>query len=83
MILNDSSICHLLFITVAMSGMSSSRQEEILTEIRNNPNVTQPQLSQLIGIGITAIENNIKFLKENGYIERVGSNKTGYWKVNE
>ena len=64
-----------------MSGMSSSRQEEILTEIRNNPNVTQPQLSQLIGIGITAIENNIKFLKENGYIERVGSNKTGYWEV--
>ncbi len=61
----------------------SSRQEEVLTEIRNNPNVTQPQLSQLIGIGITAIENNIKFLKENGYIERVGSNKTGYWKVNE
>ena len=61
----------------------SSRQEEVLTEIRNNPNVTQPQLSQLIGIGITAIENNIKFLKKNGYIERVGSNKTGYWKVNE
>ena len=61
----------------------SSRQEEVLIEIRNNPNVTQPQLSQLIGIGITAIENNIKFLKENGYIERVGSNKTGYWKVNE
>ena len=24
---------------------------------------------------------NLRFLKENGYIERVGSKKKGYWKV--
>lgn len=57
------------------------RRVKILEEMRNNPNITQAQLSKIIGVGITAIENNIKFLKENGYIERVGSNKTGYWKV--
>lgn len=34
-----------------------------------------------IGVGLTSIENNIRFLKMNGHIERVGSNKTGYWKV--
>lgn len=57
------------------------RRKQILEEIRNNPNVTQAQLSKIIGIGLTAIENNISFLKKNDYIERVGSNKTGYWKV--
>lgn len=31
----------------------------------------------------TAVENNLTFLKENEYVERVGSKKTGYWKVLE
>ncbi len=54
----------------------------ILKEIRNNPNITQPQLIEIVGIGKTAIQNNISYLRENGYIECVGSNKNGYWKVN-
>lgn len=56
-------------------------RQRIMEEIRNNPNITQPQLMALIGLGRTAIQNNITFLRENGYIERVGSNKNGYWKV--
>ena len=54
-----------------------------MEEIRNNPNITQPQLMDIIGIGKTAIQNNIAFLKGNGYIERVGFNKNGYWRVME
>lgn len=42
----------------------NDRRKKILEEIRNNPNVTQAQLSKIIGIGLTAIENNIRFLKE-------------------
>lgn len=68
---------------VGYKNLLNSRRKQILEEIRNNPNVTQAQLSKIVGIGLTAIENNIRFLKENGYIERVGSNKTGYWKVKE
>ena len=59
----------------------NDRRKKILDEMRNNPNITQEQLVQIIGIKITAIENNIRFLKENGYIERKGSKKTGYWEV--
>lgn len=59
----------------------NDRRKKILDEMRNNPNITQEQLVQIIGIKITAIENNIRFLKENGYIERKDSKKTGYWKV--
>lgn len=58
-------------------------RQTILSEMRNNPNVTKAALSRTIGISTTAIDNNISFLKKNGYIERVGSNKAGYWKVNE
>lgn len=55
----------------------------IIAEMRNNPNVTKAELSRIIGISTTAIDKNISFLKKNGYIERIGSNKTGYWRVSE
>ena len=29
------------------------------------------------------VKKNLKQLKEKGIIERVGSNKTGYWKIKE
>lgn len=44
--------------------------------------VTKIELSRILGISTTAIDNNISFLRKNGYIERIGSNKTGYWQVN-
>jgi predicted HTH transcriptional regulator len=59
----------------------NSTRQRILDEMRNNPNITQPQLMTLIGIGKTAIQSNVSFLRKNGYIERIGSNKNGYWKV--
>ena len=31
----------------------------------------------------TTVDNTISFLREHGLIERIGSNKTGYWKVND
>ena len=51
--------------------------------MRDNPNITTNELHQILAISKTAVENNLTFLKENGYVERVGSKKTGYWKVLE
>ena len=59
----------------------NSTHRLILDEIRNNPNITQIQLMVAVGIGKTAIQNNISYLKKNGYIERIGSKKNGYWKL--
>ena len=58
-------------------------QKKVLLEIRNNPDITQPQLVFRIGLGKTTIQNVISLLKERGYISRVGSNKKGYWNVKE
>ena len=49
--------------------------------MENIENITHPQLMNIIGIGKRALQNNISFLRKNGFIERVGSNKTGYWRV--
>ena len=59
----------------------NERRKAILREMRNNPNITVEQLSGMMRISATAINNNISILKKNGYIERIGSNKRGYWKV--
>jgi len=61
----------------------NSRRQKILTEMRDNPNITTRDLHQILGISETAVENNLAFLKKNGYVERVGSKKNGYWKVLE
>jgi len=50
--------------------------------MRDNPNITTAELHNILGVSETAVEKNISFLRDNGYIiERVGSKKTGYWKV--
>ena len=59
----------------------NASQIKVLAEIRNNPNITKPQLSIRCNLGKTSIDNILSKLKELGYIKRVGSNKTGYWEV--
>ena len=49
--------------------------------MRDNPNITTAELHNILGVSETAVENNISFLRENGYIERVGSKKAGYWNL--
>jgi len=56
--------------------------KSILEEIIKNPKVTKPELSKNLNLGTTTISRAIISLKKDGYIERIGSNKTGYWKVN-
>ena len=56
-------------------------QIKVLAEIRNNPNITKQELMLVIGVGKTAIDRALTKLKDLDYIERIGSNKTGYWHV--
>ena len=70
-------------ISVGNKKGLNARRQRIITEMRDNPNITTSELHQILGISETAVEKNLTFLKENGYVERVGSKKTGYWKVLE
>ena len=56
-------------------------QQRVLEEIRNDPNVTYNQIAAAIGKGKSTINNAVRFLREHGYIERMGSDKTGWWRV--
>ena len=59
----------------------SITQNKVLELIKSNSNLTISQITRTLNLGQTTINNALKQLKKLGYIERIGSNKTGYWKV--
>ena len=56
-------------------------QQKIVRLIVENPKISKREMAKEIGISSTAIDNNIKSLKEKGLVERRGSDRTGYWEV--
>lgn len=49
--------------------------------IKNDPYVTIAKLMTIVHKSRPTITRTLKLLKEKGKIERVGSDKTGYWKI--
>ena len=58
-------------------------QETIMKLIRNNPNITIPQIMIETNLAAVSVKKNLKILKDYKIVERVGSNNGGYWKLNE
>ena len=61
----------------------SHTQVRILSELRNNPNITIPKLAKILSLAIPTIEKAMSGLKKKGMVERKGSAKSGYWLVIE
>ena len=53
-------------------------QEIIISEIRNNPNVTITQLMIKTSLSNQGVKKNLRILKEKNLVERIGSNNGGY-----
>ena len=56
----------------------SKLQQEIVNIIIEKPNITQVDIAKKLKVSRQSIAKNIKELKENDVIERVGANKEGY-----
>lgn len=56
-------------------------QKSILELIMDKPNITQEELSNLLGVTIKTISRNFRVLIDNNYIKRNGANKNGYWQI--
>ena len=59
----------------------SLNQKNILKKIKEKPDITAEKLSEIIGINKRNIEKNLSKLSNLKIIERVGSDKGGYWKI--
>jgi fido (protein-threonine AMPylation protein)/biotin operon repressor len=51
--------------------------------IKQNNKITAAEISERLNISLSTAKRKIKELKEKGIVERIGSDKTGYWKIIE
>ncbi|MDR3244182.1 MAG: putative DNA binding domain-containing protein [Elusimicrobiota bacterium] len=58
-------------------------REKILKAIKQNSEITTQELASLIGISVAGIEKNIKQMKLQNLIRRIGPDKGGHWEVVE
>jgi len=54
---------------------------KILHCLKQNPNANYAEIANETGYSVATIKRHIQELKKLGLVERVGSDKTGYWKI--
>ena len=58
-------------------------RDEILALLRNDPSMTIDEVCKKVGVTKRVTERHFERLKKDGIIKRIGSDKTGYWKILE
>ena len=59
----------------------TANQHRILETLLQKPHMTALEIAEIVGISKRKIEQNIASLKKTGRLRRIGSRKTGHWKV--
>ena len=59
----------------------SEKQKKIILMLKENPYCTIKEISDKLEVNHSTVERNIKKLRENGIVERVGARKDGKWIV--
>ena len=54
-----------------------------VSALKSNPRATAKELSEGLGISLRTVKNHLALLKQSGGINRVGSDKSGYWEITE
>lgn len=56
-------------------------KNKILLIITENPYITQKEIIEKLKISRTTVTNNIRILKDENKIKRIGSDRKGYWEI--
>ena len=64
------------------SSMVNDKVNDLLDILMVNPNYTVTELANIFKVSRKTIAARLKELKEMGLIERVGSSRKRYWKIN-
>lgn len=59
----------------------TSTDEYILKVLETNGRVTAIRIAEVLGVSESTVRRSFRRLREYGLIERIGSNKAGYWRV--
>lgn len=56
-------------------------QNKIIELIVNDKRITQSEIAEKLDVNVRTVKRNFKVLIENCIVERIGSDKTGYWQI--
>ena len=62
--------------------MMKKKAKIILSLLKKDNDLTTKRISEIINKSSRNVQRTLDSLKNKGLIQRVGSNKKGYWKVN-
>ncbi len=77
---------HVRFIDTANDTVKSANDtvnDTVFSLIKQNNRITATQISERLKISLSTAKRKIKELRERKVIERIGSDKTGFWEINE
>lgn len=57
--------------------------DTVFSLIKQNKHITASEIGQRLNLSLATVKRKMKELKNNGQLERVGSDKTGHWKIIE
>ena len=84
--LGDGFYCEIRYVRQKTSlqqrkdvGKDVGKRNIIIDMIRNNPEITIPDIAKNTGFTTRTIERYIAELKTNGILERSGGRKRGHW----
>ena len=62
-------------------GIKDKTSVQIIELMKENPSITLQQVAEKIGLSKRAIEMQVKKLREQGKVNRIGATKNGLWEV--
>ena len=65
------------------NAIKSSSRDRILELVKNNPTHTAKTMATIMELSVQAIQKQIRKLKDEGRLERIGPDRGGKWKVIE
>lgn len=59
----------------------NDRMNRVLQILEQNKFITREQLADTSNVSVETIKRDLRKLRDQGKVKRIGSDKTGYWEV--
>ena len=61
----------------------SDKEQRVLELLIEDPGFTSLQIAEKLNVSRVSVTKYLKALKEKGIISRIGSDRKGYWRINQ
>ena len=68
-------------VTENVTDASQKTSQKIIDLIKEDPYISTTKMAEIIGVDRRNIARNIKKLKEQGAVRRVGPDRGGFWEI--